>query len=125
MRSRSIWAISPCLEAVAADVDDVVVIVEIGLGRAKDGLGLKGLHEGRAQSELEISLQILVVRFGDVRALYRALVTQFAFVIALVEIADAGLNKRAGERLPNSVMGSDLCPVHGCGELSGWAADLP
>jgi hypothetical protein len=49
------------VEAVAADLDDVVVVGQVGFGQFEDGLGLKGLDELRTQIEEEIAFKILVL----------------------------------------------------------------
>ncbi len=42
---------------------------------------------------------------------------QLAFVVALVQVTDAGFDERSLQRLPMAVVGSDLRSVHGCREL--------
>ncbi len=100
MRSRSIWAMSPALKSIAADLDDVVVVVEVGLGQFEDSLCLQGLHKLRTKIEVQIALQVLVLRRGDLRAFFGALKSKLALVVALVQIADAGYELSAGQRHP-------------------------
>ena len=105
------------LEAVTADVDDLVVVVKVVLRQLHHGLGLERLDKSSAQSEFERALQVLVLRCGDLRAFLCALQPQLALVVALVQVAEAGRDERALQRLPNAVVGRDLCAVHGSGEL--------
>jgi len=65
-------------EAVAADLDDVVVVFEVGLGEFEDRFGFEGVDEGGVERELEVALQVFVLRFGDLRCFFGALQTQFA-----------------------------------------------
>ena len=46
MRSKSICGNVAGLKAVAADCDDVVVVVQIGSGQVEHCLGLERLHKG-------------------------------------------------------------------------------
>ena len=78
------------LEAVAADLNDVVVILQIRLCQFEHGLGLKRVHERCAQRELERPFQVLVLRFGNPRAFLGALKPQLALVVALVQVAQVG-----------------------------------
>ena len=73
MRSKSICGNVAGLEAIAADLDDVVVVFKVVLRHLDHGLGLKRLDKRAAQGELQSALQIFVLRFGDVRAFLRAL----------------------------------------------------
>ena len=52
-------------EAVAADLDDVVVVFEVGLWPGRARPLPRVFDEGAAQREFEIAFQILVLRFGD------------------------------------------------------------
>jgi hypothetical protein len=104
-------------EAVAADLDDVVVVLEICLGQIEHGLGFKGAHECRAQRELHIALQVFVLGLRDARALLGALQAQFALVVALVKIAEAGRKEGAAERFPDAMIGRNLGSVRGGREL--------
>ena len=61
------------LESVAADVDDLVVIIEIGSRQLQHGLGLQSVHERRTQSEFKVAFQVFMLRCGDARALFCAL----------------------------------------------------
>ena len=61
------------VEAGAADLDDLVVVLQIGFRQRQDRLGLEGLHKGRAQAEDEIAFQVNVLRLGNLRALLGAL----------------------------------------------------
>ena len=45
---------------------------------------------------------------GDLRALLRALKSQLALVVALVQVADAGLYERSLKGCPDAVMRRDL-----------------
>ncbi len=99
------------IQTVAADGDDFVVVIEVGFGQIEQRLGLERLHKRRAQGELQVALQILMLRFGDLRTLLRTLQAQFALVVALVQVAHAGHDKRACKRLPNAVVRSDLGSV--------------
>ena len=61
------------IESHAADVDDFVVVIEIGLRQFKHRLGLKCLHKGRAQTEDQIAFQVNVLRLSYLRAFLGAL----------------------------------------------------
>ena len=99
------------LEPRAADLDDLVVVIEIRLGHVEHRLGLERLHKCRAQRELQVALQVLVLRFGNARAFLRAFQPQLAFVIALVQVTEVGLHECALERLPHAIVGRDLSSV--------------
>ena len=79
------------IEAGAADVDDLVLVIQVGLGQLQHRLGLQRLHKRRAQAEDQVALEVHVLRCGDFRAFLGALEAQFALVFALVQIAEVGL----------------------------------
>ena len=108
-------------QTVAADGDDLVVVVKVALGQIKNRLCFERLHKCRAQSELQGALQVLVLRLGDARSLLRALLTQFAFVVALMQVTDTGRHECALERLPDAVIGSDLGSIGAQANLWIWA----
>ena len=87
------------------------------MGHLQDSLGLEGLDEGGAEGELKAALEVLVLGGGDLGALLRALEAEFAFVVALVEVAEAGLLVGSLEGLPDAVLGGDLGAVDQGGEL--------
>ena len=80
--------------------DDVVVVSQVGLGQFEHRFGLQRLDELRAQIEEQIALQVLVLRSGDLRAFLGALQAQFALVLPLMQVADAGDKLIAGQRHP-------------------------
>ena len=49
------------LEAGPAYVDDLVVVLQVGLGQRQHRLGLKSLHKGRAQAEEQIAFEVHVL----------------------------------------------------------------
>ena len=77
-------------ESVAADIDDLVVVVQVSLGQIEHGLGLERCHECGTQIEHHGALQILMLRLRNARAFLRAFETQFALVVAFVQVADVG-----------------------------------
>src|SRR5271170_3975051 len=52
-------------KAVPADVDDLVVIVQVSPCQLKHLLGLKRLHKGATQTEDQVPLQVLMLRLAD------------------------------------------------------------
>ena len=79
------------VEAVAADLDDLVVVVQVGFGQIQHGFGLESLHKGGAQVEDHVAFEVLVLGLGDLGAFLGAFQAQFALVIALVQVAEVGL----------------------------------
>ena len=59
-------------EPRAADLDDLVVVIEIGFGHVEYRLGLERLNKRGAQGKLQVALQVLVLRFGNACAFLRA-----------------------------------------------------
>ena len=78
------------LEAVAADGQLLVEVLQVVLGQRQHGLRLQGLYEGVAQAEQQRAYQVGLLRLADGGGFLGALPPQFALVLALVQIADGG-----------------------------------
>jgi hypothetical protein len=61
------------LEAVAADVDDLVVVLQILPWPDRAPPWPAGSAQRRSAAEEQVALQVLVLRLGDLRAFLRAL----------------------------------------------------
>ena len=105
------------LEAVAADFQDLVVVVEIVLRELKHSFGLQDADECAAQIEEQIALRVGLLSDADGGALLGGFVAESALVAALEEIADAGGNEGSGKGLPHTMAGSDLGSVGGQREV--------
>ena len=57
-------------------------------------------------------------RLTDARAFYRALLTEFPFVLVFVEIADSALILSTSERRPRSLVRRELGSI--CGKVELW-----
>ena len=62
MRSRVDRRNVAGLKSVAADGDDFVVVVEVGLGQIEHEFGFQRLHKRRAQSEDQVAVQVFMLR---------------------------------------------------------------
>jgi len=61
------------IESVSADLDDVVVVLQVLIRHLDYGFGLKGLDEGGAQSKEQGPVKIGMLRLGDLSALLSVL----------------------------------------------------
>jgi hypothetical protein len=95
-------------EARAADVDDLVVVLQVGFGQRQHRLGLKSLHKGRAQAEDQIAFQVNVLGLSDLRAFLGAFQAQLPLALALVQVTEVGLFGCALEGSPGSIVPRDL-----------------
>jgi hypothetical protein len=105
------------LEAGLADVDDFVVVVEVGLGEFEDGLGLEGVDEGQAEVKFKIAPEVFVLVRGDAGGVFGGFEAEFSFPVALVEVAESVLNLGGGKWLPSAIVGNQLSAVGGQGVL--------
>ena len=51
-------------EAGPAYLDDLVIVLQVGLGQLQHRLGLEGLHKGRAQAEEQVGFEVNVSGTG-------------------------------------------------------------
>ena len=95
-------------KAGAADLQHMVVVLEVILGELQDGLGLQCADEGRAQAEEQRAFEIGLGAGGDGRALLRALQAEFALVLTLVQIADGGYGQQAATATVRGASGEGI-----------------
>jgi hypothetical protein len=105
-------------EPGSADVNDLVVVVQICTSQLQHGLGLEGLNKGGAETEDHVAFEIFMLGDTDLRALFGTLEAEFALVLALVEIAEVGLDLCARGWTPVAFVRGDLRSI--CGERELW-----
>ena len=71
-------------------------------------LGFERSDECRAQRKHHVPFQVLMLRLSDARAFLSALEAQLALVIALVQVAEAGLFVGSLEWSPDTIVRSNL-----------------
>ena len=95
----------------------MVVIGQVIFRKLQYGLGLQRRYKRAAQSKQQRPLQVGLSGDGDRSTLLSAFQPQFPLMLPLVQITEVTYKQSAGERLPHSIVRSDLSPVRRLSEL--------
>ena len=100
------------LVALLADLDDLVVILEVIVRRLQHRLRLQRLHVSVAQVIDKVALEVQMLRCRDRSVRLGIIQPQVPLVVALPQIRERRLIIRSGKRLPHAITRRNLRPVH-------------